>query len=125
MSCVMGWTRTAITACGYARVPSVPGRSRPTATCRRFTARSRATAQARPGWTGWVDGHDRAGHATSNPYVRRMVAAPGMGGTWLVAPGSPLWVRWQEALHNRDEGGSTLRLRYPIMTAAEIEKELR
>lgn len=54
-----------------------------------------------------------------------MVAAPGMGGTWLVAPGSPLWVRWQEALHNRDEGGSTLRLRYPIMTAAEIEKELR
>lgn len=81
-----------------------------------------ALGQARPDWTGWVDGHDRAGHTTSNPYVRRMAAGGERGGDWLIAPDSPWWPRWQQALDDRN--GSTLRLRFPLLTQAQIEQEL-
>jgi hypothetical protein len=72
--------------------------------------------------SSWVDGHDREGHTTRNPYVRRFHAAlSDVGGEWIVAPGTPLWRAWRLALQSR---ASTLRLRFPTMTIAEIHAEL-
>jgi hypothetical protein len=70
-----------------------------------------------------VDAHDRPGHCTRNPYVRRFEGqgspCGGQGGQWIVAPGSPMWKAWRDALRDTD-----LRLRFPLMTVAEIHKEL-
>lgn len=86
-----------------------------------------ALCQARPDWRGWVDGHTERGHCCRNAKVRRMEGplcsdtGQCAGGDWLIAPTSPLWPAWDAALHNE---GSTLRLRYPRMTRAEIAAEL-
>lgn len=65
-----------------------------------------------------VDAHDRKGHTTRNPYVRRFEGrgekAPGRGGEWIVDPGSPDWGRWREALRG------DLQYQFPIMTAGHV-----
>lgn len=70
-----------------------------------------------------VDAHTTAGHTTCNPYVRRFegMGSPvgGVGGYWLVAPGSALWTKWRTALRDTD-----LRFRFPFMSVAEIHREL-
>jgi len=72
-----------------------------------------------------VDAHTTAGHCCSNPYVRRFSGRLGgdVGGAWLVEPGSALWPAWMRELEDRHR--STLRLRYPLMTIAELHEELR
>lgn len=71
-----------------------------------------------------VTAHDRAGHTTRLPYVRRFsgLGSPvgGTGGTWVVAPGSPLWRAWRRAL----AGKGDLRLRFPMMSIGDIHREL-
>lgn len=71
-----------------------------------------------------VDAHDRPGHTSKNPYVRRFEGmgskVGGTGGYWIVAPGSPLWKPWVKALRDTD-----LRFRFPSMSIAEIHDELR
>ena len=60
------------------------------------------------------------GHCTSNPLV---VRSEGTKIGWLIAPGSPLWPRWKAQLADRH--GSTLRLRYPLLSREQLEQELR
>lgn len=76
---------------------------------------------------GHVDAHVTAGHATTNPYVRRFtcnIAVPSetvlgiVGGEWIVPPGSKWWKAWDAALHG------DLRFRFPFMSIAEIRAEL-
>jgi len=66
--------------------------------------------------------HTNAGHATWNPNVREFLGAGsdvgGTGGSWVVAPGSPLWGKWKKALRG------SLRLRLPLMTTAQVHAEL-
>lgn len=83
---------------------------------------------------GWIDAHATTGHTTENPHVRRFDLSPlphelelGMvGGDWIVSPNDPdgraLWRKWDRAL---DHDRGTLRLRFPLMTRAEILDELR
>ena len=69
-----------------------------------------------------VYAHDRSGHCTSNPYVRRLrgdVSAY----RWVVEPKSPQWGPWEREM--RDRQGSSLRLRFPLMSEQEIAAELR
>jgi hypothetical protein len=70
---------------------------------------------------GHVDAHKTAGHATMNPYVVRfdLAKGPGIGGEWLVAPGSENWNRWVHLLRETD-----LRWRYPEMKREQIVDEL-
>lgn len=63
--------------------------------------------------------HTTAGHTTWNPWVRRFDPDEVAGGHWVVEPHSELWLRWRRALHG------TLRFRFPFMSTAEIEHELR
>jgi len=76
---------------------------------------------------GHVDAHVTAGHATTNPYVRRFtcdLAVPSetvlgiVGGEWIVPPGSKWWKAWDAALHG------DLRFRFPFMSISEIRAEL-
>jgi hypothetical protein len=73
-----------------------------------------------------VDAHVTTAHTTRNPYVRRFEGGGsvtgGQGGAWLVRPGSRLWRPWVEAL--RAPSTRPLRLRFPLMSAAEIHAEL-
>ncbi len=70
-----------------------------------------------------VDAHDRAGHCTRLPYVRRFEGqgspVGGTGGQWIVAPGSKLWPKWRKALATTD-----LRLRFPLLDVAQIHQAL-
>lgn len=70
-----------------------------------------------------VNAHDNAGHTTRNPRVRRFrgEGSPvgGTGGGWIVAPRSPLWKAWCKALQG------DLRLRYPLLSTAQIHRELQ
>lgn len=70
-----------------------------------------------------VDGHEKVGHTTRNPYVRRFLGTgttdPGRGGRYLVEPGSALWKRWDHALETSD-----LRWRFPLMLPSDIHAEL-
>lgn len=69
--------------------------------------------------TFWIDSHDRAGHTTSNPYVVRMEGGQGP------RPAAPIWSRRGQRAGRagrkllKDRRGSSLRLRYPVMTRAE------
>lgn len=80
-------------------------------------------ALATRGLQGHVDAHAKPGHATKNPHVRRFVMdhGPGAGGEWLVEPGTTLWRPWSAALKSKT---GTLRLRFGLMTQAEIHAEL-
>lgn len=77
-------------------------------------------ALATRGVTGYVDAHTTTGHATRNPHVRRFImdGGPGIGGEWLVEPGSPLWRRWVAALKG------PMRFRFPLLTREQIHAEL-
>lgn len=63
--------------------------------------------------------HARAGHCTRNPWVRVFRPDEAGGGAWAVEPHSELWPRWQRALTG------TLRFRFPFLTPAELDSELR
>ena len=65
-----------------------------------------------------VIGHSTAGHCCRNPYVREFKDGAGLGGSWLVAPGSKLWARWVGGL------AGPLRFQYPFLTPAELEAKL-
>lgn len=77
-------------------------------------------ALAARGVTGYVDAHTTTGHTTRNPHVRRfsMDGGPGVGGEWLVEPGSPLWRKWVAALKG------PMRFRFPLLTREQIRAEL-
>lgn len=71
-----------------------------------------------------VDAHDRKGHSTQNPYVRRYEgggsSVGGTGGQWIVDPAkAQLFRKWRIALVRTD-----LVYRFPLMTTAEIHQEL-
>jgi len=81
------------------------------------------------GVTGHIDAHTVLGHSTANPYVRRFYLdgqGAGLGGDWVVAPGSPNWRPWVRQLHaERDEpGAGTLRFDFPFMTLPEVDAAL-
>lgn len=67
-----------------------------------------------------VYAHSTAGHTTRNPRVRVFRPGERAGGHWLVEPGSELWPSWLRYLH-QGEG----RLRFPFLTAEQLEAELR
>lgn len=73
-----------------------------------------------------VDAHATVGHTTANPYVRRFEGSGspvgGVGGNWIVAPGSELWKKWCAVLKGsiKHSGQASLRLRYPDLTTAEV-----
>lgn len=73
------------------------------------------------GWTGWVDGHKTAGHATWNPYVVRFKAGQNFGGEWIVSPDNPLWKKWVKALHKNTDN---IRYRFFTMYQKDIIKFL-
>lgn len=70
-----------------------------------------------------VDAHTTAGHTTRNPYVRRFEGkgspVGGVGGYYLVAPGSKLWRPWVKALRETD-----LRYEFPVLDVSEIHGRL-
>lgn len=85
------------------------------------------------GKAGHVDAHTIAAHTTRNPYLQRFDMgdpASELVGDWLVAPPSkvrgkrvpadPKWGAWRVGLKQ-----TTLRFRFPMMTAGEIRRELR
>lgn len=67
-----------------------------------------------------VDGHERAGHTTRNPYVRRFDGASPLG-RYLVTPGGPLWGRFSARLHDVND---PLRFTYPSLSDQELAVEL-
>jgi hypothetical protein len=74
---------------------------------------------------GWVDAHKTAGHSTRNPFAVRFRMSDvedrlvgGVGGDWVVCPGSSVWSRWKEYL--RDES-SPLRYDFPFLTTLSIK----
>jgi hypothetical protein len=70
-----------------------------------------------------VDAHTTAGHTTRNPYVRRFEGrgspVGGIGGSFIVQPGSALWRKWQAALRDTD-----LRFEFPFLSIGEIHNRL-
>jgi len=77
---------------------------------------------------GWVDAHKPAGHTTKNHYVVRFrgdavedSAKGGLGGRWIVEPGSDLWPEWKRRYHDPDDD---LRFRVPFLNESEILTEL-
>lgn len=75
------------------------------------------------GVRGWVDAHTVAGHTTVNRYTRRFDMdgkGPGIGGSWLVAPGSTLWKAWGDKLKS-DEG---FRFGFPFLDVAGVVARL-
>lgn len=69
-----------------------------------------------------VDAHVTPGHATRNPNVRRFEgkgsSSGGVGGYYLVSPGSKLWKPWVAALK------TDFRFDFPFMSAEFIHKSL-
>lgn len=65
-----------------------------------------------------VDAHTTVGTATRNPYVRRFkrdgAQVAGVGGRWIVEPGSPLWKKWVRALK------TDFRFQFPLLSIGEI-----
>jgi hypothetical protein len=69
-----------------------------------------------------VDAHTTVDNATRNPYVRRFkrdgAQVAGVGGRWVVEPGSPLWRTWVRALK------TDFRFSFPFMSVGEIHDYL-
>lgn len=68
-----------------------------------------------------VDAHDRAGVATTNPFVRRFEGPEDkehVGGSWLVEPRSALWLRWRSWVAARGW------LEFPLLTREEIAERI-
>lgn len=76
-------------------------------------------ALAKRGVGATIYAHTTAAHTTRNPFVRRFDPGEMAGGHWIVTPYSADWQRWRKALQG------TLRLRFPFMTQAQIESELK
>lgn len=75
------------------------------------------------GHVGWIDAHTIPGHTTINRYTRRFYMdgkGEAVGGRFIVAPGSPEWGAWGDAL--KDDQG--FRMGFPFMTEAEIYARL-
>lgn len=70
-----------------------------------------------------VDAHDRDGHTTWNPYVRRFdgEGSPvgGVGGRYLVRAGGPTWTRWKHELKS-----GSLWARYPFYSTGALAATL-
>lgn len=66
-----------------------------------------------------VDAHATAGHATRNPHVRRFAGGGtttgGIGGKWIVAPGSKHWKAWVKAL------AGDMRFQFPFLSPEQID----
>jgi len=76
------------------------------------------------GRVGWIDAHTVAGHATINRYARRFRMngkGAGVGGAWLVEPGSPDWPAWGARLKSDPD----FRFGFPFLSEAEILATLR
>lgn len=72
---------------------------------------------------GWLDAHTVAGHTTINRMTRRFYMdgeSVATGGTWLIAPGSPEWQAWGDAL----KSDKSLRFGFPFMTETELHARL-
>jgi hypothetical protein len=69
-----------------------------------------------------VDAHFGAGHATMNPRVRRFEGrgshTGGVGGAWIVPPGSPKWRAWIAKLK------TPYRFDFPFLPLASIHAAL-
>lgn len=76
-----------------------------------------------------VDAHSTKGHTTRNPYVRRFEGElAGVGGSWLVRPGSQLWPVWRRALRadlRRVHGLDDLRWSFSEHDAWELHSGLK
>jgi hypothetical protein len=72
-----------------------------------------------------VMAHETAGHATQNPRKRFFdgMGSPvgGVGGYWIVEPGSSLWKPWVRRMRDARD---PLRFRLAEMTVGEIHREL-
>jgi len=72
-----------------------------------------------------VYGHETSGHTVRNPRKRvfegRGSTIGGTGGTWLIAPGTPMFRTWQRELA---KPSSSLRYRYAYLTLAGLHYEL-
>lgn len=68
-----------------------------------------------------IDAHDRAGHTTQNPYVRRFVVGEfrEKGGAWVVDPVDSRFPVWRRMLRETD-----LRFDFPFMSQAQIRAEI-
>lgn len=73
----------------------------------------------RAGVQATIYAHATAGHTTRNPWVRRFDPGEVAGGHWIVEPHSANWIRWVRALR------TDMRFRFPFLTQAQIEAELR
>jgi len=78
---------------------------------------------------GWVDAHKTAGHSTWNPFLVRFRLADvedrqlgGVGGEWIVAPGSEHWHEWRRRLACSEDA---LRYRFPFLTTFQIKTDLQ
>jgi len=77
-----------------------------------------------------VDAHKFAGHTSMQPFVVRFLGSMvedlnkgGVGGAWLVAPGSEYWKAWVKKLRGKARKGH-LRYRFPFMSELQIKAEL-
>jgi hypothetical protein len=82
----------------------------------------------RKNFSGWVDAHKTAGRAAANPFVVRFRTEDvedrkigGVGGDWIVCPGSSVWKRWKAALAAEKNG---TRFLFPFMTSSEVKLSL-
>lgn len=79
-----------------------------------------------------VDAHTTAGHTTRNPYVRRFEGrgspVGGVGGYYLVEPGSKLWPKWRAALKSDNSLPGTyampLRFAFPRFSVGRLHELL-
>lgn len=69
-----------------------------------------------------VEAHVTAGHTTQNSQKKRYMGmgspVGGVGGTWIVAPGTTLFVKWRKALQ------TDFRFKFHWMTIADIHQYL-
>lgn len=77
---------------------------------------------------GWVDAHKTKGHTTRNPFAVRFRMSDvedrlvgGVGGDWVVCPGSSVWRRWRRTLWTES---SPLRFDFPFFTTSTIKRIL-
>lgn len=67
-----------------------------------------------------IDAHDRKGHCTRRPFIRRYTEPAYSGGKWIIMPKTELWNNWVNALDETD-----LRFDYPFMTIQKIYNHLK
>jgi len=79
-----------------------------------------------------IDAHDRKGHTTMNPFVRRFegdgLAMGGTGGQWIVQPGSLLWKTWAAQIGdpgNKKDYAGNFRFDFPRLSTQEIQNQIR